>query len=107
MIGQDNLLEPSNVAVDKDDRFFEMKLETNATIESLATLTVYNWQSANVTDSLAFLATSHMWNSIRHVDDNGKSSVLHCHLIQSNSNAGHIQVDMSLINNINDETTTL
>ncbi len=48
-----------------------------------------------------------MWNSIRHADDNGKSSALHRHLIQSNSDANHIQVDMGLMNNINNEITTL
>ncbi len=48
-----------------------------------------------------------MWNSIRHADDNGESSALDCHLIQSNSDVNHIQDNIGLINNINDETTTL
>ncbi len=100
-------MDPSNAIVDEDDRFFEMELETDATIESWATLTVYNWRSADAMDSLAFPAVSHMWNSIKHVDDNGKSSALHCHLIQSNSDADHIQDNMGLMNNINDETPTL
>ncbi len=105
---QDDPLEPSNAAVDdEDEQFFEMGLETNATIENLATLTIYNWRSADATDSLAFPAASHMWNSIRHADDNGESSALHCHLLQSNSDSGNIQVDMGLINNIDNETTTL
>ncbi len=107
VIGQDDSLDPNNAAVDKDNRFFEMELETDTTIKSLTTLTIYNWRSADATDSLAFLTASHMWTSIRHVDDNSKSSALYYHLIQSNSNAGYIQVDMGLINNINNETTTL
>ncbi len=107
MMGQDNPLDSSNVAVDKDNRFFKIKLETDATIKYLATLTVYNWQSADATDSLTFPAASHMWNSIRYANDNGKSSAFYCHLIQSNSDAGYIPVDIGLMNNINDETTTL
>ncbi len=107
VMGQDDPLDPSNAAVDKDDRFFEMELETDAIIESLSTLTVYNWRSADAIDSLAFSASSHMWNSIRHADDNGESSALYRHLIQSSSDADHIQDNMGLLNNINDETTTL
>ncbi len=42
VMGQDNSLDPSNAVVDKDDRFFAIELETEATIKSLATLTVYN-----------------------------------------------------------------
>ncbi len=81
VMGQNNPLDPSNSAVDEDDRFFEMELETDAIIESLATLTVYNWRSADARDSLAFPAASHMWNSIRHADDNHESSALHRHII--------------------------
>ncbi len=44
MMGQDDLLDPSNSVVDKNNQFFKIELETDATIESLATLTVYNWQ---------------------------------------------------------------
>ncbi len=88
---QDDPLEPSNAAVnDEDKQFFEIGLETNATIENLATLTIYNWRSADATDSLTFPATSHMWNSIRYTNDNGKSSALHRHLLQSNSDSGNI-----------------
>lgn len=43
-----------------------MGLETDGTIESLATLTIYNWQSANTTDSLEFLATLYS----RYANDN-------------------------------------
>ncbi len=58
---QDDPLEPSNAVVnDKDKQFFEMRLETNATIENLATLTIYNWRSADTMDSLVFPAASHM-----------------------------------------------
>ncbi len=88
---QDDPLEPSNTAVDdKDEQFFEMGLETNATIENLATLTIYNWRSADATASLAFPTASHMWNSIRHADDNGESSAFHRHLLQSNSDSSNI-----------------
>ncbi|MCJ1349552.1 hypothetical protein MMC31_007793 [Peltigera leucophlebia] len=101
-------LEPSNAEVDiVNEQFFEMELETHATVESLVTLTIYDWQSVDATDSLAFPAASHMWNSIRHADDNGGSSALHRHLIQRNSDSGHIQGDMGLINNIDNKTTTL
>lgn len=41
VIELDNLLEPSNTVVnDKNEQFFEMGLKTNATIKSLATLTI-------------------------------------------------------------------
>ncbi|MCJ1342680.1 hypothetical protein MMC31_000867 [Peltigera leucophlebia] len=101
-------LKPSNAEVDNvDEQFFEMGLETHATVESLVTLTIYNWRSADATDSLAFPAASHMWNSIRHADDNGGSSAFHRYLIQSNSDSSPIQGDMGLINNIDNETTTL
>ena len=81
VMGQDNPLDPSNIAVDKDKRFFKMELKTDAIIKSLATLTIYNWQSADVTDSLAFPVASYIWNSIRYADDNGKSSIFHRHFI--------------------------
>ncbi len=48
-----------------------------------------------------------MWNSIRHADNNSESSALYRHLLQSNLVSGHIQVDMGLINNIDNKTTTL
>ncbi len=107
VMGQDDPLDPNNATVNEDDRFFEMELETDAIIESLATLTVYNWRSADATDSLAFSTASYMWNNIKQADGNGESSALHRHLIQSNSDADHIQDDMGLMNNINDKTTTL
>ncbi len=44
VMGQNDPLDQSNAAVDEDDRFFKMELETDTTIESLATLTVYNWR---------------------------------------------------------------
>ena len=81
VMGQDNLLDPSNATIDKDNRLFKMELKIDATIKSLATLTVYNWQSADITDSLAFPVASHMWNNIRHVNSNGKSFAFHCYLI--------------------------
>lgn len=81
VMGQENLLEPSNAIVDKDKQFFEIELETNATIESLATLTIYYWQSADATNSPAFSATSQMRNSIIHADNNGDSSTFYRHLI--------------------------
>ncbi len=37
VMGQDDPLDPSNAAVDEDNRFFGMELATDATIESLAT----------------------------------------------------------------------
>ncbi len=81
VMGQDDPFDPSNVTVDKNDRFFEIELETDAIIKSLAILPVYNWQSAGATDSLAFPTASYMWNSIRHANDNGKSFAFHCYLI--------------------------
>lgn len=58
-----------------------MGLETDITIESLATLTIYNWQSADTTNSLEFLTAAFMWNNIRHTKDNGKSSAFNYHFI--------------------------
>lgn len=84
-----------------------MELETDTTIKNLVTITIYNWRSAGTTNSLAFLAVLHMWNIIGHADDNGESSALHCYLLQSNLDLGHIQVDRGLINNIDSETLTL
>lgn len=82
MIEQANPLDPSNAEVDNvANQFFEMGLETNAIIESLATLTLYNWQLANATDSFEFATASNMWNSIKYIDDNGKFSTLHYHFI--------------------------
>lgn len=48
-----------------------------------------------------------MWNSIWHANDNGKSFTFHYHLLQSNLDSVHIQVDMGLINNISNKTTIL
>ncbi len=42
VIEQDNILETSNAAVNKDKQFFEMKLEIDATIKSLTTFTIDN-----------------------------------------------------------------
>ena len=56
VIKQANLLEPSNIEVDNiNKQFFEMGLETDATIKDLATLTIYNWQLIDKTNSLIFL----------------------------------------------------
>lgn len=42
-MGQDNLLKPSNIVVtNKNKQFFKMRLEINAIIKNLATLTIYN-----------------------------------------------------------------
>ncbi len=79
---QNNLLQPSNATVtDKDKQFFEMRLKTNTTIESLATLTIYNWRSTDATDIIIFPTVSHIWNSIRHINNNDKSFALYRHLI--------------------------
>ncbi len=108
VIEPDNPLEPNNTIVDdKDKQFFQMELETDVIIENLTTFTIYNWQSVNATDSLEFSATSHMWNSIRHADDNGESSPFHCHLLQINLDLGHLQVGINLINNIDNKTIIL
>lgn len=105
---EENVMEQDNAKVDDvDEQSFEMGLETDATIESLVTLTVYNWRSTDATDSLAFPAALHMWNSIRRADDNGESSALHCHLTQSNKDSGQIQASMGLISKIENDTTTL
>lgn len=82
MIKQDNPLKPSNITINnKDKQFFEMKLETNTIIKSLTTLTTYNWQLPDVIDSLTFLAVFYMWNSIRYIDNNSKSSIFHYYLL--------------------------
>lgn len=52
---QDNFLELSNTAIkNKDKQFFEMGLEINAIIKNLATLTIDNWRSVKITNSLVF-----------------------------------------------------
>ena len=52
---QANPLELNNAEVDNvNKQFFEIGLETDTTIKSLATLTLYNWQSADVTNCFAF-----------------------------------------------------
>lgn len=105
---QANPLEPNIAKVDNvDKQFFEMGLEINAPIKSLATLTIYNQQLANAIDSLTFSAALHMQNNIRHAKNNSKSSTFYCYFTQSNLHLGHIQGDIGLINNINNETTTL
>lgn len=56
---QDNILKANTAIVtNKDKQFFEMGLETDTTIKSLVTLTFYNWQLIDITNSLTFLATS-------------------------------------------------
>ena len=82
MVKQANLLESSYVKLENvDKQFFEMGLEIDATIESLANLTIYNLRSANAINSLAFPAASYIWNNIRYVDDNDKSFAPYCHFI--------------------------
>lgn len=78
---QNNPLKSSNIVINKNNRFFEIILEINTTIKSLATLIVYNWQSADATDSFIFSTALYIWNSIRHTYNNDKSSTLYCHLI--------------------------
>lgn len=88
---QANPLKPSNAKVNNvDKQFIEMGLETDAPIKNLVTLTLYNYQLADTTDSLAFPAVLHIWNSIRYADDNGKSSTLHRYFIQDNLDSSHI-----------------
>ncbi len=82
VMGHDNPLEPSNATVTNENKqFFKMRLETDATIKNLAILTIYNWQSTDIMDCLAFPVTSHIWNYIRHTDNNDESSTFHCHII--------------------------
>lgn len=108
MIEQANLLKPSNAEINNiDKQFIKIRLETDAIIKSLATFTIYNWQSADVMNSLAFPKALYMQNNIRYVNNNGKFFALHCHLIQSNSDLDHIKGNISLINTIYNETTTL
>lgn len=92
---------------DKVEQFLEIGLETIVTIETLATLTIYNWRSVDTIDNFIFSTTSYIYHNIRYADDNDKSSTLHCHLIQSNSDLSHIQVDIDLINNIDNEIIIL
>ncbi len=79
---EDIIINSDDIEIDDiNEQCYDMELDTDASIENLVTLTVYNWRSTDATDSLAFPATSHMWNSLRHADENGKSSAIHCHLI--------------------------
>lgn len=62
---------PNNAKVnDIDKSFFEIKLETNINIKSLAILTIYNCQSAKAINSIIFPIISHICNSNKHVTDN-------------------------------------
>ncbi len=82
VIEQDDPLEPNNATIDnKNEQFFEMRLETDAIIGNLATLTIYNWRSADTIDSLTFLTTSSMWNSIGHANNNGESFTLYYYVL--------------------------
>lgn len=79
MIKQTNPPKPSIAKVeDVDKQFFEMRLEIDTIIKNLATLTIYNWQSIDITDSLAFSAVSYILNIIKYIDDNSKSFPLYC-----------------------------
>lgn len=105
---QATLLQPNNTEINNVNKdFFRMGLEIDAIIKNLASLTIYNWQSANAMDSFIFFAALYIQNSIRHTNNNSKSSTLYCYLIQSNSDLGHIQYNMGLINNINNKTIML
>lgn len=57
LIEYDNPLKPSNSAInDQNKQSFEIRFKTDATIESLVTLTIYKWQLANAVNSFVFLA---------------------------------------------------
>lgn len=74
----DNIMEPANTEVDNiDKQFFAIRLNINITIKSLVILTIYNWQSIDITDSFAFLTFSHISNSIRHIVNNREFSTLY------------------------------
>lgn len=69
---------------------FDIGLEANTNLENMVTLTVYNWQSMNTTDYLAFLTASHMWNNIRYSDDNREFATSYCHVMGNNSDSNHV-----------------
>ena len=58
---QANLLKPSNAEINNiDKQFIKIRLETDVIIKSLAIFTIYNWQSADVMNSLAFPTALYM-----------------------------------------------
>ncbi len=79
---EDIIMNPDDIGIDDvNKQYYNMELDTDAFIKNLVTLTVYNWQSTDATNSLAFPAASHIWNSLRHTDYSGESSAIHRHLI--------------------------
>lgn len=48
-----------------------------------------------------------MWNTIRHINNNGKSSALYCHLIQSNLDLNGKKVNINFTNNDENKTIIL
>ncbi len=104
---EDIIMNPDNIRINNiNEQCYDMGLDTDASIANLVTSTVYNWQSTDAMDSLAFPAASHMWNSLRHADDNGESSAIYRHLIQSHSKSGQIQANMGFISDIENDITT-
>lgn len=82
VIEGDIIMNPDNIKIDDiNKQCYNMKLDTDTSIENLVTLTVYNWQSTDKMDSLVFFAVSHMWNSLRHINNNRESSAIYCYLI--------------------------
>ena len=60
-IFEQNLNKKDNIFVDNTDKLtFEIVLEDGAIVESLVTLTIYNWQSYNSKKCLAYLPASHI-----------------------------------------------
>lgn len=59
----------------------DIRLDTDAFIKNLVTLTIYNWQLTDAIDCLVYPAASYMLNSLSHVNNSGKSFAIYCHII--------------------------
>ena len=84
-----------------------MLLKDSTIVKSLGTFTVYNWQSSDLHQYLAYLATSHMWNNFWRVDDNNESMALYLYLTIVNRGSSQAHIKKGLISNIENDITTL
>ncbi len=55
------IINPDDIGIDDvNEQCYDLRLDTDTSIENLVTLTVYNWQSTDTTDSLAFSVALHI-----------------------------------------------
>ena len=84
-----------------------MLREDNTIAKSLVTLTMYNWQSLDLNERLAYPTTSYIWNSLKCIDNNEEFVTVHNHLIITNTGSSQAYIKMRLINNIENDIMIL